>query len=663
MFQKILIANRGEIACRIIRTAKRLGIETVAIYSEADKNARHTQLADQAFCVGPAPSIDSYLQQDKIIQIAKQHGVQAIHPGYGFLSENAEFAEKCFAAQIEFIGPPSSAIHAMGSKSNAKALMAKAGVPLLPGYHGADQSEAVLLQKAQEIGFPLLIKPAAGGGGKGMYIVNSLSEMPEKIIASKREAKSSFNDDTLLLEKYLAAPKHIEIQIVADKLQNCVHCSERDCSTQRRHQKIIEEAPAFLLSEKTRELMGKAAVDCAKAIGYVGAGTVEFLLTDDAFYFMEMNTRLQVEHPVTEMVLGIDLVEWQLRIASGEPLPKQQHELQVHGHAIEARIYAEDPAAQFLPSIGRLEICRFPSDTAQWRIDTGVQQGDFVSMYYDPMLAKVIVWGESRLHAIAQMQRCLQECQIIGVTTNIDFLLSLLKHPQFIASGFSTGFIDTHLAELIQPTPVSPLHLAIAGLFLHLNTGDIKTPLRDPYSPWNQADGFQSALPAWLNVTFQTVQNGAVSVTLLQDQQNYNVTVGDDTFSLQGKLVDQVLTIYHQNTKISLEVIPSQNSWTFFGLGSSFVITQPDPLQHYANAQTRSGHLNAPMPGTVVDVMVEAGSYVEKGTSLMVIEAMKMEHTIHAPTSGVIAEIYFNKGDIVGEGVELLAFVAEEVTP
>ena len=467
MFSKILIANRGEIACRVIKTARRLGIRTVAVYSDADANARHVDLADEAYPIGPAPARESYLVVEKILDAARRSGAQAIHPGYGFLSENAGFAEACAAAGITFIGPPPGAIRAMGSKSAAKSLMEQSGVPLVPGYHGADQDPKLLTAAAERIGYPVLIKASAGGGGKGMRVVERPEDLDAAIASAKREAAASFGDDQVLIEKYLGRPRHIEIQVFADTQGNTVSLFERDCSIQRRHQKVVEEAPAPGLDPERRRSMGEAACAAARAIGYVGAGTVEFIAEGDAFYFMEMNTRLQVEHPVTEAITGQDLVEWQLRVASGEPLPLSQDQLTITGHAIEVRVYAEDPNRDFLPSIGTLAHLKAPAEGAHVRVDTGVRAGDTISIHYDPMIAKLIVWDRDRASAAQRLSEALAEYEVVGVTTNLAFLKTLADHPAFRAAELDTGFIGRHGGDLFPAAgPASRLVLAAAALRL-----------------------------------------------------------------------------------------------------------------------------------------------------------------------------------------------------
>ena len=498
MFNKILIANRGEIACRIIKTAKQMGVLTVAVYSDADKDSLHVHMADEAVYIGPSPSRESYLLGDKVIAAAKQTGAQAIHPGYGFLSENADFCRNCAAENITFIGPPVAAIEAMGSKSAAKNIMEKAEVPLVPGYHGEDQSRDIIKKAADDMGYPVLLKATAGGGGKGMRQVWSEAEFDEGLEAAKRESMSSFGDDTMLVEKYLTQPRHVEIQVFCDNHENAVYLFERDCSVQRRHQKVIEEAPAFSMSEELRTQMGESAIKSAQAIGYQGAGTVEFLLDiDGSFYFMEMNTRLQVEHPVTEMISGQDLVEWQLRVAAGEILPKTQDQLVLNGHAFEARIYAEDADNDFLPATGKLTLLKTPIESENVRIDTGVRQGDEVSVYYDPMIAKLIVWDENREKALQRLAKALSEYRINGVTTNIDFLYNLATSKPFVEADIDTGFIEKN-NDLIFHNNEKPLanELPIAALFLVLSKENKAKQQaqksNDPNSPWYITDAWRS---------------------------------------------------------------------------------------------------------------------------------------------------------------------------
>jgi len=678
MFTKILIANRGEIACRIIKTAKKMGILTVAVYSDADAESLHVHMADEAVYLGPSPSRESYLLVDKVIEAAKITGAQAIHPGYGFLSENAEFCRQCSQENITFIGPPVGAIEAMGSKSAAKNIMEKANVPLVPGYHGDEQSEDILKKSADEMGYPVLLKATAGGGGKGMRQVWKESEFSEGLAAAKREAKSSFGDDRMLVEKYLTQPRHVEIQVFCDNHNNAVYLFERDCSVQRRHQKVIEEAPAFSMSEALRAQMGESAIKSAQAIGYQGAGTVEFLLdVDGSFYFMEMNTRLQVEHPVTEMITGQDLVEWQLRVAAGEYLPKTQDELVLNGHAFEARIYAEDPSNDFLPATGTLEFLQTPIESKHVRIDTGVRQGDEVSVFYDPMIAKLIVWDENREKALQRMAKALSEYRISGVTTNIDFLYNLATCKPFVEADIDTGFIEKN-NDLIFHTGSQTLanELPMAALYLVLsqakNAEQNAEKTNDPYSPWNNTNAWRLNEPH----THQLVlahNDIEYSVVVEQKRQGngsyYLITVNGQNFDCknhdcQGSIDGEVLkvsidgyrsqaTIAHFNNNISLYC--NRN-----GQNGVFKFTHVLPDCGDSSTDNNHGGLIAPMNGTMVSVLVNTGDKVEKDQALVIMEAMKMEHTIRAPEKGTIEAIFFTEDEMVDGGAELLSFVAEE---
>jgi 3-methylcrotonyl-CoA carboxylase alpha subunit len=624
MFKKILIANRGEIACRVIRTARKLGIACVAVYSEVDANALHVKLADEAHCIGPAPSRESYLRGDKIIEIALKTGAQAIHPGYGFLSENAEFAELCGKNNVCFIGPPAAAIRSMGSKSAAKQLMEKAKVPLVPGYHGVDQTEKILQQAAEKIGYPVLLKAAAGGGGKGMREVWCAEEFAQNLAGAKREALASFGDDAMLVEKYLTKPRHVEIQIFADTHENFVYLFERDCSLQRRHQKVIEEAPAPGLTDKLRKQMGEAAIAAARAIDYIGAGTVEFLLDEDSkFYFMEMNTRLQVEHPVTEMISGQDLVEWQLRVACGEKLPLKQNELKINGHAFEVRIYAEDPQHDFLPSIGAIKFLQTPPENSQVRLDTGIEQGAAISSYYDPMLAKLIVWDTDRKKALQQLSAALAWYQVVGVKTNLDLLSAIAVHPDFVAEKIDTSFIARHQQELLKLSEVTPEILQLAGVYVLSQVKKAKQ-----YSPWNDIDGWRMNLASEVKLKF------------LVNGKEQNVIVNNKNDLLNNN-------IFMDNNNIYLLVN---------GHRYQIIWLNPDAVDCQQQATEIKSHLTAPMPSKVVALLAKAGEQVKRGAGLAVVEAMKMEHTIHAPADGTVKEWYFQVGDLVQEGVELLAF-------
>jgi len=665
MFDKILIANRGEIACRVARTARRMGIRTVAVYSDADADALHVAVCDEAYRLGPPPPRESYLDGKAIIAIAKRAGAEAIHPGYGFLSENEGFAAACARAGMVFIGPPPAAIAAMGSKSAAKNIMGKAGVPLVPGYHGDDQDPKQLAREAAAIGFPVLIKATAGGGGKGMKVVERAADFAAALAAARREAKAGFGDDRVLIEKYLAAPRHIEIQVFADTHGNAVHLFERDCSVQRRHQKVLEEAPAPAMKAEHRRAMGEAAVACAKAIGYVGAGTVEFIAAesfarDGAFYFMEMNTRLQVEHPVTEMVTGEDLVEWQLRVAAGEPLPKRQDKLALCGHAIEARIYAEDPDRGFLPSIGTLAHVRAPVTGPSVRVDTGVRAGDKISPHYDPMLAKLIVHGEDRPAALRRLAEALAEYEIVGVATNVAFLQRVVAHEAFASGNVDTGLIARHQAALFAaPAPAS------ADTLLAATLAEIRTlvALRaaaarasgDPHSPWHAVD------PWWVNsgrhaISFTFAAGEARhEVAVRRDDEGWRVKLPAGETTARATERDGRLVIATPGAEFIATVVRLDEERHVFCHGEQRKLLLVDPLAHAGEEEAHGGHLMAPMSGTVVAVMVKVGDRVGKGAPLMILEAMKMEHTIAAPAAGVVAAVNFCAGDRVKEGADLVA--------
>ncbi|MFT7405336.1 acetyl/propionyl/methylcrotonyl-CoA carboxylase subunit alpha [Zhongshania sp.] len=669
MFDKILIANRGEIACRVIKTARELDILTVAVYSDADRSALHVSMADEAVYIGASPARESYLDVNKIIDAAKISGAQAIHPGYGFLSENAEFCRRCAAENIVFIGPPTSAIVAMGSKSAAKDIMGKAGVPLVPGYHGADQNPEIIRQAANDMGYPVLLKATAGGGGKGMRQVWSAEEFDSALQAAKREALNGFGDDTMLVEKYLTQPRHIEIQVFCDSHGNAVYLFERDCSIQRRHQKVIEEAPAPGLSSALRSEMGNAAVCAAQAIDYVGAGTVEFLLdSDGSFYFMEMNTRLQVEHPVTEMITGLDLVDWQLRVAAGGVLPLKQDELQIRGHAIEARIYAEDPDNEFLPQTGTLHFLETPSESAHVRIDTGVRETDEVSVFYDPMIAKLIVWDEDRDAALRRLSSALKQYRISGVINNIDFLHTLSRHPAFVAADFDTGFIGKHEASLIGiAQPQNPSSIALAALYLVLAqkqriqefaqaSGEANSPWNNPHN-WrpNQAAEHRFTLKSGddLHTVAVTAQSSAMDSAFL-------IHCNDTAYTASGELAGRVMKADINGRKLTATISAHGGSYSLFSAEPTlhFAIHGPDLGDNSNDAG--EDQLVAPMNGTVVSHLVETSSSVVKGTPLMIMEAMKMEHTIRAPADGIVKAFYFQAGELVSGGAELIQFERAE---
>ena len=665
MFRKILIANRGEIACRIMRTARRLNVATVAVYSEADAGALHVEMADEAVLLGPAPASQSYLAIDKVIAAAVATGAEAIHPGYGFLSENARFAEACAKVGIAFIGPPASAIHAMGSKSESKRLMEMAGVPLVPGYHGTEQADSHLIAEAMQIGFPVLIKASAGGGGKGMRIVAHERDLPAAIEGARREAKSAFGDERLLIEKYLERPRHVEVQVFADSLGEAVYIHDRDCSIQRRHQKVIEEAPAPGLSEETRRRMGEAAVAAAKAVGYVGAGTIEFLYAEGGFYFIEMNTRLQVEHPVTEMVAGIDLVEWQLRVACGEPLPERQSELQRYGHAMEVRLYAEDPAKGFLPATGRIAHLAWPANVGHLRIDSGVRAGDRISTYYDPMIAKVIAWGEDRVTAAQRLRRVLQETEIAGLATNAGFLVEVLGHPAFLKEEIDTGFIERHRADLLPGGDATPDRaLALGVVFAVLKDGAAARAKAasgaDPYSPWAETNGWRVNGDGGSSVLLRDSAGKRRDARIVFSGPRWSIAIDDGAplILLKPALDGSNLTAGADHGRLRLTAIEADGIITLIERGKSWRIARVDVLAEAEAATEGHGHLASPMPGTVVRVMAAAGDSVKRGQPLMVVEAMKMEHTIAAHADGVVKQVKFRAGDSVAEGVELISFEA-----
>ena len=665
MFNKILIANRGEIACRVIKTARRMGIRTVAVYSEADANARHVRLADEAILLGPAAARESYLVADKIIDACRRTGAQAVHPGYGFLSENADFADALAANGITFIGPPASAIRAMGSKSEAKKLMGNAAVPLTPGYHGDDQTPALLHKEADQIGYPVLIKAAAGGGGKGMRLVEQSADFPDALASCKREAASSFGDEHVLIEKYITKPRHIEIQVFADTQGNCVYLFERDCSVQRRHQKVLEEAPAPGMTPERRRQMGEAAVAAAKAVGYVGAGTVEFIANQDgSFYFMEMNTRLQVEHPVTEMISGQDLVEWQLRVAAGQALPLAQTQLQLRGHALEARIYAEDANKGFLPSTGHLIRLTPPEESINVRVDTGVEEGDEITPFYDPMIAKLIVWDEHRDAALARMRKALADYQVAGVTTNIDFLSRLVACPAFANADLDTGLIERQkdfLFPAVQATPRDALLVATVGELLweqHAAKRKAKTS-GDPWSPWHARDGWRMNLSASRIIGFKDGES-LIEVHVRYQQKQWQITVDGETTIARGKKLDgDAFAVELDDRRLIASVVAADHKRSIFLNGSTYSLLRDDPLHLIEAGGAQGGGLTAPMPGKVVALLAKPGQSVKKGTPLLILEAMKMEHTITAPATGVVKAFCYAAGEQVSDGAALVEFENE----
>ena len=686
MFKKILIANRGEIACRVAATAKRMGIQTVAVYSDADAQAKHVAACDEAIHVGGSAPKDSYLRWEAIIEAAKATGAEAIHPGYGFLSENEAFAEACAQAGLVFIGPPASAIQAMGLKAESKQLMEKAGVPLVPGYHGADQNPDLLKREADRIGYPVLIKASAGGGGKGMRAVEKSEDFAESLASCQREAQNSFGDQAVLIEKYVQRPRHIEIQVFGDTQGNCVYLMERDCSVQRRHQKVLEEAPAPGMTAALRQQMGEAAVAAARAVNYVGAGTVEFIVeqrdnpakgqVDMNFFFMEMNTRLQVEHPVTEAVTGLDLVEWQLRVASGEPLPLRQEQIKLTGHAIEARICAETPDNNFLPATGHLQVYNKPAHTAfergTVRFDDGVRTGDTISPFYDSMVAKLIVHGDTREQALALLDQALAQTQVVGLSTNVQFLRHVVQSPSFAEARLDTALIPREAAALFNQEKLG-LNVATAAAVAHTLHQESMQQGNDPFS---KSDGWQSHAETVRRFPLEFAGENAVAWLRYEHDGRMQLMWGDAAgpcaqtdadafeFSVANKnTADQsaTLNVTWQGQRVTSQVImqagkpgqPAELAHVFTAQGASR-IRLINPLAHSEGAQDEKGGLTAPMPGKVVSFAVKVGDKVKAGQSLAVMEAMKMEHTIVAPKDGEVKELLYAPGDQIAEGAELL---------
>ena len=664
MFNKILVANRGEIACRVIKTARRMGIRTVAVYSDADANARHVRLADEAVAIGPAAARESYLVIDKIIAAAKATGAQAIHPGYGFLSENEDFCEACEREGLVFIGPPVSAIRAMGSKSEAKKLMEAARVPLTPGYHGDNQDPAYLHQQADAIGYPVLIKAAAGGGGKGMRLVEQSADFIDALASCKREASSSFGDDHVLVEKYITRPRHIEIQVFGDTQGNVVYLFERDCSVQRRHQKVLEEAPAPGMTPERRAAMGQAAVEAARAVGYVGAGTVEFIANQDgSFYFMEMNTRLQVEHPVTEAVTGVDLVEWQFRVAAGEPIPMKQADIPLNGWAMEARLYAEDPANGFLPSIGKLEHFIMPDGV---RVDTGVEQGGEVSQFYDPMIAKLIVHAETREEAAEALAEACAEVEVWPVRTNAGFLVRCLEHPRFVEGDVDTGLIGAESEMLTEKR----LRAAVIAAGLADQFEDrrrtVSLPHEEETSPWagwrGNSLGFRlNGAPSMKAVG---MVDGERREAVLAKQQSghadwYDAFVGDQAFKVApgGVNPDRLSSGVWVDDEL-ISTLERADVTVLFDVGDAVEVRDWRSAGSSGSAAASDGSLRAPMPGKIVATPAKPGDTVTKGQPVVVLEAMKMEHALVAPFDGVVGEISVSVGDQVSADMVLASVTA-----
>jgi 3-methylcrotonyl-CoA carboxylase alpha subunit len=655
--RRLLIANRGEIACRIARTARRLGIETVAVYSDADAAAPHVRACDQAVRIGAPPPAESYLRVDAILEAARRSGADAVHPGYGFLSENAAFAEACAAAGLVFVGPPPAAIRAMGSKAEAKALMARAGVPVVPGYHGADQDPALLQSQADALGYPVLVKAAAGGGGKGMRRVEHAAEFAAALASCRREAAASFGDERVILERYVLRPRHVEVQVFADAHGAVVHLFERDCSVQRRHQKVLEEAPAPGLGTVQRAALGRAAVDAARAVGYLGAGTVEFILAPDGdFHFMEMNTRLQVEHPVTEMITGLDLVEWQLRVAAGEPLPLAQEALRIDGHAIEARIYAEDPERGFLPSTGRLQHLAFPRPTPQVRIDSGVEQGGEITPFYDPMIAKLVVHGADRAEALARLRRALGECRVVGVASNLSFLGRLAATASFSTADLDTALIEREATALFPAPSAPPARAWLAAAAALLTPRAV--PARGPRSPWEDRDGWRIVGTARRELALRSGASAATADVQWR-AAGWTITLDGTPHAVEARWRDaEVLEMVVDGLREAVTVVGAGATLHLSGAAGRFAIEHLDPLAPRAGAGPAEGHLRAPMPGRVVGVLAEPGRDYPRGTPLLVLEAMKMEHAVLAPADGRLEAVHVAAGDQVAEGAELVTFRA-----
>jgi 3-methylcrotonyl-CoA carboxylase alpha subunit len=651
-FRTLLIANRGEIACRVIRTAKVMGLRTVAVYSEADREAMHVAMADEAVLLGPARARDSYLNIARMIEAARQSGAEAVHPGYGFLSESAEFAQACFEAGLIFVGPTADMIRAMGSKSGSKMLMDKAGVPLVPGYHGEAQDDATLTKAADQIGFPVLVKASAGGGGRGMRIVRSVGELAGALVSAKREAKAAFGDDRMLIEKFVENPRHIEVQVIGDSHGNLLSLFERECTLQRRHQKVIEEAPSPTLSDAQREAVCAAARKAAAAVSYIGAGTIEFVSNGKDVFFIEMNTRLQVEHPVTELITGIDLVEWQLRVASGEKLPKTQDQITRNGHAIEARVYAENPHKNFMPSVGRIKTWHTPEPSNGLRIDAGYRQGDMVSPHYDAMLAKVIAWAPTRDAAIARLNRGLEDTDVRGVVTNMPFLSALVTHPDVRANRIDTGFIERELKGL-TPEPAAPGDLELCAAVTAILVHEAPGAFAEAHSPWRTAGW----MPVGRRQRVFRFREGQVT------EHEIRLTYGNGpaTWSIGGREFPfTFITTADGGFDLTLDGLKSHIFAVIEGhelylrtRNGRFDLHWVDPFGGDDEEQVGEDKIVAPLPGTVVALLAEIGAKLEKGAPILTLEVMKMEQILRAPFAGVLKVIKCKVGDIVREGVEL----------
>lgn len=650
-FRTLLIANRGEIACRVIRTARAMGLRTVAVYSEADRDAMHVALADEAALLGPARARDSYLNVERLIEAAKKTGAGAVHPGYGFLSENAEFAQACFDAGLVFVGPTAAMMTAMGSKSGSKALMEKAGVPLVPGYHGEAQDEATLSKAVDKIGFPILVKASAGGGGRGMRIVRSAAELAPAIVSAKREAKAAFGDDRMLIEKYVDNPRHIEVQIIGDSQGSLLSLFERECTLQRRHQKVIEEAPSPTLNTAQRETVCAAARKAAGAVNYVGAGTIEFVSDGKDVFFIEMNTRLQVEHPVTELITGIDLVEWQLRVAFGEALPMKQDEIRLNGHAVEARVYAENPTKNFMPSVGRISTWRLPGKTGGLRIDAGYREGDTVSPYYDAMLAKMIAWAPTRDVAIDRLNRGLEESDVRGIVTNIPFLSALITHPKVRANTIDTGFIERELAVLTQAAP-APGELELSAAVAAIVNDERQAAQGEARSPW-QTYGWMPVGRRQRKFAFRVAHGPELKVTLNYGSGPSTLVIGERELAFAIAPRDGGFDLTLDGVRSSVTAVIDGHELYLRTRNGRFDLHWIDPFGGESEEHAGEDKIAAPLPGTVVAVLAEEGAMLEKGAPILTLEVMKMEQTLRAPLAGVLKSIKCKVGDIVQEGVEL----------
>jgi 3-methylcrotonyl-CoA carboxylase alpha subunit len=662
MFERVLIANRGEIACRVIRTCRRLGIHTIAVYSEADRDAQHVRLADEAWPIGGPRPADSYLRGDVILEVAKKSGAQAIHPGYGFLSENTGFARACANAGIVFIGPRPESIDAMGSKAAAKALMERHTVPLVPGYHGENQDTAHLAGQAGKTGYPLMIKAAAGGGGKGMRIVRSAAEFADALASAQREAASSFGDTRVILERYVEHPRHIEFQVFGDTHGNVIHLNERECSAQRRYQKVLEETPSPFLDDARRNAMGEAAVAAAKAVDYVGAGTVEFIVAQSGeFFFMEMNTRLQVEHPVTELTLGLDLVEWQLRVAAGEPLPLRQDQVHAHGHAIEVRLYAEDPDQNFLPGSGKLITLRLPAPSPHVRLDGGVIEGDTVTIFYDPMIAKLIVFDINRTQALQRLREALAASEIVGPKSNIAFLERLVRHPAVVEGRIDTGYLDRHLEEFlvgdVAPTDQVLFSAATAAL-LH-DECNISAATADPHSPWACADAWRIG-HSGKRIIALTLREQRHDIEAHGHDGSYQLRHGETTCEVRGaRLLDDSLSARFDGESLR---VPLRTDAAHVLLhdphGQRYSFARAAAFAWESKDAAGGNQIIAPMPGRIVLVKAKAGDSVEQGQELLVMEAMKMELALKAPRAGTIESVHAVQGEFVEADAVLVRFEA-----